>query len=180
MNKGTRASAEDMKAGAHSTVQALSVPSEAPGSRVRCSRCGTEVPAGTTNCTSCGCFVKGNEANLRHGRRRYQTKGRLPADLQEYIADFRAGLVGDQGGEEELTAVRRGLVEKLVDLEVGIQLLMGEVVRRGIDSRPGKAAWASALRTIEVWHRLANTLGLERRAQPVPSLHEVLGRTDDA
>ena len=81
---------------------------------------------------------------------------------------------------DTIDRTENGAVEKLVDLEVGIQLLMGEVVKRGIDSRPGKAAWASALRTIEVWHRIANTLGLERRAQPVPSLHEILGRTDDA
>ena len=39
-------------------------------------------------------------------------------------------------------------MDKLCDLEVATRLLMAEVVRRGIDSRPGKTAWGSALRTI--------------------------------
>jgi hypothetical protein len=138
-------------------------PFEAPGSRVRCSRCDADAPAGTTNCPACGVFLPSNEANLKHGLRRYQREGKLPAELQEYIETFRDQLVADQGGESELSAVRGGLVDKLVDLEVATRLLMAETVRRGIDSRPGKAAWQSALRTIETWHRLATTLGIERR-----------------
>lgn len=139
-----------------------------------CARCGTEAPVGTNNCGLCGCIMPGNQLGLRHGLRRYQDKGTLPADVRDYIEDFRAQLIADQGGEGELTAIRRGLVDKLVDLEVGVRLLLAEVVRRGIDSRPGKAAWTQALRTIEAWHRIGNTLGLERRAKRVPSLAEYL------
>lgn len=149
-------------------------PFGAPGAEVRCSRCGTEAPAGVTNCPTCGGFMPRNEGALKHGLRRYQDRGALPAEVAEYIAGFRAELVADQGGERELTTIRRGLVDKLVDLEVAIRLLMAEVVRRGIDSRPGKAAWASALRSIETWHRLAGTLGVERRAKLVPTLDQYL------
>ena len=129
---------------------------------------------GSTNCPMCGVFLPGNEANLRHGLRRYQDRGELSAELSAYICEFREELIADQGGEEQLTAIRRGLVDKLVDLDVGIRLLMAEVVKRGIDSRPGKAAWIQTLRTVEGWHRIAKTLGLERRARPVPSLHDYL------
>ena len=51
-----------------------------------------------------------------------------------------------------------GLIDKLTDLEVGVRLSM------------------AALRTIEAWHRIANTLGLERRSKPVPDLSEHLRR----
>ena len=119
-------------------------------------------------------FLPANEAALRHGLRRYQDNGRLPADLAAYVRDFRTELIADQGGEDDLTAIRLGLVNKLCDLEVATRLLMAEVVKRGIDSRPGKAAWASALRTIETWHRVAGTLGLDRRAEPAATLAEVM------
>lgn len=33
----------------------------------------------------CGAFLSRNEANLRHGLRRYQTKGTLPAELRVYV-----------------------------------------------------------------------------------------------
>ncbi len=148
-------------------------PPDACGPDVRCQRCGVEVPP-TNNCRICGAFLPSNEAGLRHGLRRYQNNKVLPAELEAYIVNFRAELIADQGGEEEMTAVRRGLVEKLVDLEVGVRLLMAEVVSRGIDSRPGKAAWTQALRTVETWHRVGNTLGLDRRARPVQTLAEVM------
>ena len=149
-------------------------PSGAPGISVRCSRCGSEVsPA--TNCSRCGAFLPGNEANLRHGLRRYQTDGTLPIELAEQIRRFREELVADQGGETEMTAVRRGMVDKLVDLEVGARLLMSEVVRRKIDSRPGKAAYSMLLGTLDRWHRFAVSVGAERRAKPVPTIEEVMG-----
>jgi len=146
----------------------------AHGSRVRCSRCGTDVPAGTTNCTACGCFVPRNEASLRHGLRRYRDNRVLPPELEADVTAFRNELIADQGGVHEMTAVRAGLIGMLVDCEVGRRLLMAEVVRRGIDSRPGRAAYEKLLSTIDRWARIANTLGLDRRAHPGPSLAEYL------
>lgn len=149
-------------------------PSEASGSEVRCSRCGIGVPSGTTNCTTCGCFLPSNEANLRHGLRRYQTTKRLPAELEQFVAEFRDELIADQGGSDEMTAVRAGMVSTLVDLEVGRRLLMAEVIRRGIDSRPGRAAYGQLLGTLDRWLRYAKELGAERRLRPVPTLAEVM------
>ena len=133
-------------------------PSGARGSQVRCKRCGTDVPA-RDQCAICGAFLEKNEANLRHGLRRYQTKGTLPVDLKRQVEEFRDALIDDQGGPEDMTAVRAGLVGILVDLEVGRRLLMAEVVRRRIDSRPGRAAYDKLLSTIDRWHRIASTLG---------------------
>ena len=116
-----------------------------------------------------------NEANLRHGLRRYQENGTLPADVAAYIDEFREQLIADQGGEGELTAVRAGMIEKLVELEVGSRLLMAEVIRRKIDSKPGKAAYGMLLGTLDRWHRFAVSLGVERRTRQVRSIAEVMG-----
>jgi hypothetical protein len=62
----------------------------------------------------------------------------------------------------------------LVELEVGSRLLMAEVVRRKIDSRPGKAAYGLLLGTLDRWHRFALSLGVERRTRQVPSIAEVM------
>ena len=148
-------------------------PSEAGGSAVRCSRCGSDVPP-ATKCERCGCFLPGNEANLRHGLRRYQSNGTLPAELASDIEVFRDQLIADQGGDGEMTAIRAGTVGKLVDLEVGCRLLMAEVVRRKIDSKPGKAAYGMLLNSLHRWHRFALSLGMNRRTHRVPSLAEVM------
>ena len=69
--------------------------------------------------------------------------------------------------DAELSAVRAGLCRLLVDCEVGRRLLMNEVVKRGIDSKPGRAAYDRLLGTMDRWQRIAGTLGLERRAKQV-------------
>ena len=168
-NAGTSEGTLDVKSSAPTDTG----PSEVHGSEVRCSRCGSDV-APTSNCKQCGAFLPRNEANLRHGLRRYQTNGTLPADVAAHIDEFREQLIADQGGDEAMTAIRLGLVEKLVELEVGSRLLMAEVVRRKIDSRPGKAAYGLLLGTLDRWHRFAVSLGVERRTRQVPSIAEVM------
>src|SRR5258708_37172387 len=115
-------------------------PSGAPGSGVRCSRCNVTLPAGTT-CAGWGAFLPGNEANLRSGVRRFQTTGRLPDDLKVSVDEFLDMVVSDQGGLDELSAIRAGLVRLLRGAEIGSRLCMNHVVVRGYDSRPGRAAY---------------------------------------
>ena len=145
-------------------------PNAACGPVAVCQKCGAQAPVGTTNCPTCGAFVPSNEANLRHGLRRYQTTGVLPPDLKTDIDSFRANVISDQGGLDELPAIRAGLIRLLVDCEVGKRLLMQEVIRRGIDSRPGKAAYASLLATMDKYLRIAVTLGIERRQRDLSVL----------
>ncbi len=150
-------------------------PSGAPGPGVRCSRCGVTSSAGLTNCAACGVLLPANQANLRHGLRAYQASGRLPEDLRVTVEEFREPVISDQGGLEELSAVRAGLARVLVDCEIARRLLMNEVVRRGIDSRPGRAALQLWLAATDRWVRVAVTLGIERRAREIP-----FARTADA
>ena len=153
-------------------IPAIEGPTADNGSRV-CARCGAATPPGN-QCAACGAFVAGNEASLRHGLRRYQTTGVLPADLKVSVDQFRDQVISDQGGLEGLSAIRAGLCRLLVDLEAGRRLNMNEVVRRGIDSRPGRAAYDRLLSTIDRWQRVAVALGVERRTRDAMSLGQYL------
>jgi hypothetical protein len=131
------------------------------------------VPPGN-QCAACGAFISGNEANLRHGLRRFEVRRALPPDLKVGVEEFRDQLVSDQGGLDELTAVRAGLVRVLVDAEAGRRLCMRLVVERGLESKTGRMAYDRLLATMDRWMRAAVALGVERRAHPVPTLHEYL------
>jgi hypothetical protein len=146
---------------------------------VQCAKCSAHVPQ-ANQCSACGAFIPGNEANLRHGLRRYQASGVLPADLKVDVDTFRDQLVADQGGLDDLTAVRAGLCRLLVDAEVGRRLLMVEVVKRGIDSKPGRAAYDRLLNTIDRWLRVAQALGVERRAKHVDPIEAVRIAVEEA
>ena len=152
-------------------------PSGDDGSAVRCRRCGTAATPGD-RCAGCGSFLAGNSANLRHGLRRYETRGILPADLKVTIDEFRAELVSDQGGTEDLTAARAGLCRLLVDAEIGRRLLVDQILRCGIASSAGRLAYDRLLATMDRWLRIAGVLGLECRQKRVPSLQAALDAMD--
>ena len=156
------------------TIPATDAPNGDDGSVVVCERCGTISPLGTTNCPRCGKFVPGNEGNLRHGLRRYQTTGVLPPDLKTDIDSFRANVIADQGGLDELPAIRAGMIRLLVDAEVGKRLMMNEVIRRGVDSAPGRVAYDKLLATMDRWIRIALALGVERRQRDALTIHDYI------
>lgn len=150
------------------------------GSVVRCLRCRSDVPH-ADQCAKCGAFLPSNSAALTHGMRRYQANGALPDDLRVDVDQFRAQLVADQGGVDELSAVRAGLCRMLVDAEVGRRLLMQQVVKHGIDSKPGRAAYDRLLATMDRWQRVAVAIGVERKQRPVTFAQAVVhaSRTTD-
>lgn len=103
----------------------------------------------------------------------------LPADLRVSVEEFREALISDQGGLDELTTVRAGLCRLLVDCEAGRRLLMNEVLRAGIESRPGRVAYDRLLSTLDRWQRIASALGLERRSKRVGDpLDYIEGKAD--
>ena len=155
-------------------------PSDDNGSAPRCRRCGT-VAAPGGRCTACGSFLPGNTARMTHGLRRYETRRVLPDDLKTTVDEFRAALIADQGGLEELTAARAGLCRLLVDAEVGRRLLVDQLYRHGIDSKPGRAAYDRLLTTMDRWQRIAGTLGLERRQRhvnPIDAVHAAVAEAN--
>jgi hypothetical protein len=113
--------------------------------------------------------------------RRYRSTGVLPEDLRVSVEQFRADVISDQGGIEDMTAIRAGHVRLLVDAEVGRRLLMNEVIKHGLNSGPGRAAYDRLLSTMATWQRIASAIGMERRTKPAMSLTQYLsGRSTTA
>ena len=123
-----------------------------------------------------GRFLPGNQAAYRHGVKLFERKGELPAFLRDALDGFREALSADQGGDSELTTVRRGYVERLVATEGVLRLLETDLAHRGMLTAKGRVrstytAWLAAL---DRWDRLAQRLGLDRRASKVPTLDAYL------
>lgn len=140
---------------------------------VRCRRCGTDSPYGTDLCPICRLILPSNKLNLRHGL--YGTAP-LSSDLRDGDAAFRAGVISDRGGEDELTTLEHSYVEKLADINIAIQLLTRDISANGLITPSGRVrdSYEKLLAGLAAFDRYAMRLGLERRAKPVPSLGEVL------
>lgn len=143
------------------------------GPTVRCKRCGRDV-APANQCSRCGALLPGNAMRVTHGLHRYETSGVLPPDLRQDIDEFRDALISDQGGLSDMTTLRAGLTRNLVDTEIMKRLMMNELVRQGASSAAGRRAYDRLLNAMDRWHRMATTLGLERRQKHVRTLDQIL------
>lgn len=121
-----------------------------------------------------GTVRAGNEVALKHGMRRFEQRGELPPDLRVTTEEFRESLISDQGGAEELTAIRAGYVRRLTEVETCVRLLSNDLVQRGLFTPRGRVrnTYSRLLETIDRWDRLAQRLGLERKTRRVPTPHE--------
>jgi hypothetical protein len=97
----------------------------------------------------------------------------LPPDLQQGISEFREQLVSDQGGISELSGVRAGLVRLLVGAETAFRVAGNELTRCGGISTPsGRLAFDRLLAAMTTWTRIAEKLGIERRAKAAPDIRD--------
>jgi hypothetical protein len=132
-----------------------------------------------------GRFTAGNQAARRHGLRAFQLHGdtTLAAELRAELAEFREGVERDQGGAEELTTLGAGYVRRLSEVEAICVLLGADLQTRGLLTRRGRvrSTYNAFLQAIDRWDRLAQRLGLARKAKPVQTLEQYLqARTDAA
>jgi hypothetical protein len=106
--------------------------------------------------------------------RRYDTRRMLPPDLKVDIERFREDVIDDQGGLDELSAVRGGHIRLLVDCEALRRLSMNALLTAGtIESPAGRRAADRLLATVDRWLRVAEKLGLDRRARQLDPLEAV-------
>jgi hypothetical protein len=121
---------------------------------------------GGFRCRQCKAFLPGNASRLKTGLRRFRRTAALPEDLRQSIEDFRAQLIADQGGLDELSAVRGGLIRLLVGAETAFRLAGNELSRQGgIHTPGGRLAFDRLLTASQTWTRIAEKLGIERRAR---------------
>ncbi|MCC7177062.1 MAG: hypothetical protein IT177_01610 [Acidobacteria bacterium] len=92
-------------------------------------------------------------------------------------------ITADLGGEDELTALKRGAVREAARVEVILAALGDNLLEQGTLTGKGKTRSATMvyLHTLDRFVRLVQLLGFERRARRLPSPAEWLaGRVDTA
>lgn len=139
------------------------------GQMVTCSGCRDTAPAGVNNCPSCGRLLPGHTLTLKHGVRRFETRGVLPADLRIDHETLLHQVIADQGGLTELTALRANTIRRLVDLDIISRLLTRDIFEHGAITKTGRTRGAvlTLMAVIDRLDRLTGRLGLERRTRAV-------------
>lgn len=123
-----------------------------------------------------GRFVAGNQAARTHGLR----AAFRPPDLRLTEDQVRDGILSDLGGVDALSTLETLYVRRLTDLDITIRMLIAFLSREGLTSRSGGAAYDRLLSACLAFDRLAQRLGLERRAKAVPSLSDLMDGAADA
>ncbi len=128
-----------------------------------------------------GTFARGNTSSLTHGGRSRQVQGaQLPeqADRRRHLAEKRAAIVADLGGEAALSRLQRDLVDRYVELDTVASWLGGHLVAEGPMTAKGRTrtALSAYVSVIDRVHRVSSALGLTRRPRAV-SLNQYLTDT---
>lgn len=123
---------------------------------------------------SSGKFAPGNTARLVHGRRSERHLAALTSEAREALAAREAAILSDLGGRDSLSTLQLDLVARYVVAGALLSWMEDELLRAGVVTSKGRkralfGAYAVQLGTVA---RLAQVLGLERRAKPLPSLAE--------
>ena len=119
-----------------------------------------------------GRFVSGNQVARQSGIFAMHH----PPALREAADAFALGVVADLGGEAELSTLERAYVTRLRDLEITQRVLAADLATRGVVTPAGgvRRPFAAYLAALDRFDRLAQRLGVRRRARTVPSAHELL------
>lgn len=111
---------------------------------------------------------------MKHGLR--STRALPPETPDSSLQDRVRAIVGDLGGDEAVSAVLLGQVQRHARLELIEAHLWANLEHGGVTTGKG-ATRAAALLWLQVVDRLqrsAGTLGLERKARKVQTVAEVL------
>lgn len=123
-----------------------------------------------------GTVRPGNQAARKHGVRAFEERGAsaLPADLRVSIEDFRAQIISDRGGVDNLTAIEAAYVRRLGELETVARLLASDLASRGMFTPRGRVrgTFSRWLETLDRWDRYAQRVGVHRQAKPIEGIRE--------
>lgn len=140
-------------------------------------RCGaTEPHAENPNMCAGGHFISGNAARRIHGVRAFETTGRVPDVLRQTVEEFREAVIADRGGAAVLTVLEAAYVRRLSEAETVARLLASDLASRGLFTPKGRVRntfqrWNDA---VVLWDRLAQRVGVDRRARAVPDLRSYM------
>ena len=118
-----------------------------------------------------GTFAVENRAALKRGRSAHVSAAELTeqASVRQGLADKRAAILSDLGGEAGLSRLQLDLVDRYVELDTVASRLGGNLVAEGPLTAKGRtrAALSAYLAAVDRVHRLATALGLARRQKTV-------------
>jgi hypothetical protein len=144
--------------------------SSEPSHQPTCSR--PMVPEGAQTCPECHSFQPGNTAALKGGLHSPRAVAALlpgQEEIRAALADKRAAVVADLGGEQQLSSIARAEVERYLQLMVLLETLWADLTARGILTTKGKrrAALTAFLQVNDRVDRVVSRLGLERKQKVV-------------
>jgi hypothetical protein len=98
------------------------------------------------------------------------------------VAEFKAAVISDRGGPEELSAIEAARVGHLAEVETTLRLLANDLATRGLMTPKGRvrSTFGRWLEALDRWERLAGHIGDGRRARPVPNLSAYLAQAQTA
>lgn len=119
-----------------------------------------------------GQFVEGNKAAVKHG---LTPRGGL-TKLDGELAERRAAVVADLGGEDALSTIAESTIHRYVVADALLSWMEGNLLAEGVITPKGKrrAMHNAYLAQLDRVVKLANMLGLDRKARSAPTLHEVM------
>jgi hypothetical protein len=146
-----------------------------------CSRCCHDNSLGNKNCEACGCFLPRNKAAYKHGLVEYDRHEILPEEVAAHEHAFKADVLADLGGADNLTAIERGYVINLVRTNTVIELIAAYLRDKGALTDRGRqrTSVATFFQAVQAYDRLAQRLGLQRRTKPYTRTIEDVVAEDD-
>lgn len=125
-----------------------------------------------------GHALPGNTLRKTHGLYSFRDRGAasLPADMRVTVADFKAQVISDRGGPEELSAIEVARIGHLAEVETTLRLLGSDIARNGLMTKKGRTrtVFGRWLEALDRWQKLAAHIGDGRRARTLPTLQEYL------
>jgi len=124
-----------------------------------------------------GTLRPGNQNATKHG---IYSAARRDGFERLDIPAFYNGLLSDLG--DEPSTVQRAYLDNLRDLEITRRMLIGFLSREGIFTKRGRvrSAYDKLLATVVVWDRIAQRIGVERRARHIDPLDALRIAVDEA
>jgi hypothetical protein len=124
--------------------------------------------------------MRGNQLHRTHGAYSFRDRGdaALPPDVRMTVVEFKAQVVSDRGGLDELSAIEAARIGHLAEVETTLRLLASDIARNGLLTKRGRTrtVFGRWLEALDRWERLASHVGDGRRARAVPSLSDYLAQ----
>jgi len=134
-----------------------------------------------------GRWTKGNRGHWKHGGTSLAVaRGELPeqADALAVMAERQMAILNDLGGEDQVGQIKRDLISRYLQNSLIADYLADNIAREGVLSTKGRqrAAVNTFLAVVNTLHKLAGSIGLERRLKDLGdlSLSEYVARQERA